>query len=178
MPALQTGKTGAQGTAMTHSLAQNGSLDDLHFPALNAKGCFCPDKNDCGSISWEFTAGQGENPAHTKCYWLLETHLSIRETSSTNNPGTTENVFAFLWIRFLLEWVPNEWLYFGSCRFSQPPTDGYIAIIYLGLGYIAIRYLGLIFGAQLDYITPCSISEAAILFIYTNPGRIAPVPPG
>lgn len=102
-PALQTGKTGAQGTAMTHSLAQNGSLEDLHFPALNAKGRFCPDKNVSGSISWEFTAGQGEKPAHPKCYWILETHLSITETSSTNIPGTTENVFAFLWIKIWTE---------------------------------------------------------------------------
>lgn len=59
---------GAQGTARTPSLAQNGLKEDLHFPALNAKGRFCPDKNDSGSISWESTAGQGEKPAHPKCY--------------------------------------------------------------------------------------------------------------
>lgn len=94
-PALQTGKTGAQGIAMTHSLAQNGSLEDLHFPAPNAQGRFCPDKNDSGSISWEFTAGQGKQPAHPKCYWGLETHLRNQQHSS----GTVQNIFSFLWIK-------------------------------------------------------------------------------
>lgn len=50
-------------------------------------------------------------------------------------------------LRFGLEWGTNKWVCFGSCRFSQAPTEGYTAILYLGLGYTAIIYLELIFGA-------------------------------
>lgn len=120
---------------MTHSLAQNGSLKDLHF---HAKGRFCPDKNDCGNISWEFTAGQGEKPAHPKSYWILETHLSIRESNSTNNPELERVYLHSSGWRFGLQWVTNKWLWFGSCGFSPAPTDGCTAIIYLGLIFGAL----------------------------------------